>query len=198
MKAIRFFVVGLVVTTIFAGAALAQTTQNPKIGVIDPRFFQQETGGIAKYITALKSLDNEFKPVDQKLQTLANKMNALKTEINTLQKQNGTVPVKQEDVNKKIEEYNSLAREMKYQQEEAKASFESRQQVIMGPIMQDIGNAMEEYRNKNGYSIILDATKLENAGLVLAFDRALDVTQDFIKFYNSRPAGTASTTGAKQ
>ncbi|MCO6512310.1 MAG: OmpH family outer membrane protein [Aridibacter famidurans] len=193
MKALRLFTGGLIFTAIFAVSAFAQTQETLKIGVINPFFFEQEKGGIAKYINALASLDNEFKPDNQKLQTLANQINTLKTEIETLQKQNATVPVKPEDLNKKIEEYNRLVRELDFQKKDAEARFESRQRVVMGPIMQDIGKAMQEYAEKNSFSIILDASKLDNAGLVLAFDRKLDVTEDFIKFYNARPAGSAST-----
>ncbi|REJ75917.1 MAG: OmpH family outer membrane protein [Acidobacteria bacterium] len=192
MKVLRLFAGSLIFSAIFAASAFAQATETVKIGVINPFYFEQEQGGIAKYINALKSLDNEFKPDNQKLQTLVNRINALKTEIETLQKQNGTVPVKAEDVNKKIEEHNRLARELEFQKKDAEARFESRQRVVMGPLMQDIGKAMQEYANQNGFSLILDASKLDNAGLVLAFDRKLDVTQDFIKFYNARPAGTAS------
>ncbi|HUF04953.1 MAG TPA: OmpH family outer membrane protein [Aridibacter sp.] len=193
MKALRLITGGLIFTAIFAVTAFAQTQETLKIGVINPFFFEQEKGGIAKYINALTSLDNEFKPDNQKLQTLANQMNTLKTEIETLQKQTGTVPVKADDVNKKIEEYNRLARELEFQKKDAEARFESRQRVVMGPIMQDIGKAMQEFAEKNSFSMLLDASKLDNAGLLLAFDRKLDVTEDFIKFYNARPAGTAST-----
>ncbi len=192
MKAIRLVVGGVIFAAIFAVSAFGQT-QGSKIGVINTLFFQQDKGGITKYVSLLNSLDNEFKPDNQKLQTLANQMNALKSEIETLQKNaSSSVPVKPETVNAKIEEYNKAAREFKYQQEETKARFESRQQVVMAPVLQDIGKAMEEYRAKNGFFLILDAAKLDDAGLVLAFDRTLDVTDDFIKYYNARPAGTAS------
>lgn len=197
MRAIRLVIGSLAFASIFAVTAFAQAA-NLKIGVINPAAFEADQGGIAKYINALNSLDNEFKPDNQKLQTLANQMNTLKTEIETLQKQTGTVPVKAEDVNKKIEEYNRLARELKFQQEDAKARYESRQQVVMGPVLQDIGVAMQEYAEKNGFSMLLDATRLEGAGLLLAFDRKLDVTEDFVKYYNARPAGAAATAARNQ
>jgi outer membrane protein len=194
MKAIRLVLGGIIIAAIFVVSAFAQTANN-KIGVINTLSFQQDKGGIAKYIGALNSLDNEFKPDNQKLQTMANQINSLKTEIETLQKsQSSSVPVKPETLNAKVEEYNRVAREFKYQQEETKARFESRQQIVMAPVLQDIGKAMQEYADKNGFSMILDASKLDDAGLVLAFDRKLDVTDDFIKFYNARPAGTASVT----
>ncbi len=62
----------------------------------------------------------------------------------------------------------------------------------MGPVRQDIGNALQEFAKKNGYMMILDASKLDGAGLLLAFDEKYDITKDFITFYNARPATTAA------
>jgi hypothetical protein len=35
---------------------------------------------------------------------------------------------------------------------------------------------------------------LGQAGVILALDKTADVTDEFIKFYNARPAGSAITT----
>jgi len=194
MKAIRLVIGSLIFAAVFAVSAFGQTATN-KIGVINTLSFDQEQGGITKYINALKSLDNEFKADFQDLQTKGNQLNSLKTEIETLQKnQASNVPVKAETVNDKAAEYDRIARELKFKQDDIKARYERRRQVVMGPVMQDIGKAMQEYAQKNGFSIILDAAKLDEVGLVLAFDRTLDVTDDFIKYYNAKPAGTASLT----
>jgi Skp family chaperone for outer membrane proteins len=191
MRSIRFVTGSFILLTLFAVSAFAQTT-NLKIGVINPFVFQAESGGIAKYISALNTLDNEFKPDNQKLQTLAQDINKLKNEIQTLQNQKETVPVDDKTLAAKIEEHNKKVRELKFQEEDAKARFESRQTAVMAPIMQDIGKAMQEYADKNGYHLLLDASKMQQAGLILAFNEVMDVTEDFIKFYNARPAGTAS------
>ena len=68
----------------------------------------------------------------------------------------------------------------------------------MGPLHQDIGKAMQDYANQKGFDLILDAAKLDNAGLILAFNPAkVDVTKDFITFYNARPATTATTAAPR-
>lgn len=191
MRAIRFFVSSIFILSALAVTAAAQT-DSLKIGVINPALFGQDNGGITKYVNAIKSVDNEFKPDNEKLQALTNKINALRTEIETLQKQNATVPVKAEDVQKKAQEYDKLVRQFNFEKEDAEARLKAREQIVMGPVMQDIMTAMQEYANKNGFSMILDVSGLANAGLVFALDRKLDVTEDFIKFYNARPAGTAT------
>ena len=192
MKAIRLFVGSLFVLSALAVAASAQTAAL-KIGVINTQAFARETGGITKYVNAIKSVDNEFKPDNQKLQTLSNKINALQTEIQTLRNQNSTVPVKPEDIQKKAGEYDKLVREFNFEKEDAAARLKTREQAVLGPVMDDIMTAVQEYASKNGFSMILDVAGLANAGL-LALDRNLDVTEDFIKFYNARPAGSANRT----
>ena len=52
---------------------------------------------------------------------------------------------------------------------------------------------MQDYANQKGYDLILDAAKLDSAGLILAFNPAkVDVTKDFITYFNARPAGAAT------
>lgn len=193
MKTFRLITISMVFAAIFAVSAFAQVGAG-KIGVINTFEFDAEQGkpntGIAKYVAAQNRLDKEFE-IDQKaLQTMATRINSLKTEVETLSKAGDKVPVA--NITAKAEEHDKLVRELKFKQEDAKARYESRRQVIMGPVLQDIGKAMQEYATKNGYAIILDAAKLDQAGLILAFDRKYDVTAEFIKFYNTRPPGTAS------
>jgi hypothetical protein len=43
--------------------------------------------------------------------------------------------------------------------------------------------------------MLLDAGKLEEAGILIGIgDEKIDVTKEFITFYNARPAGTATAT----
>ena len=93
----------------------------------------------------------------------------------------------------KVEEYDKLTREFKFKQEDAKSRFERRQAVVMAPIRQDIGKALQEFADKQGYSLILDIAKIADSGLILAMDGKANLTQDFIKYYNTRPATAAAT-----
>ncbi len=188
MKTVRLTIIGMVLTTLFAFSAMAQAG-NGKIAVINTYQFGVEKGGITKYVNAQKRLDNEFRVEDQQLKSLLGRINALKREIATLQKQaNPNVPVDPKSVNNKIQQHDSLAREYKFKEENAKAKYKKRAGEVLGPINQDLGVALQEFRQKNGYSMILDAAGLERAGLILAFDRTFDVTKQFIAFYNARPA----------
>ncbi len=197
MKTFRSIAAGFFFAAIFAVSAFAQTPSaaTGKVGIVNTQAFDTDKGGITKYVNAMNALETELKPDITALQTMANKLQTLQTDIAKLQDQaraNPNVPIKPETVNPKLEEYDKLGREFKFKQEEYKAKAERRQAAVMGPVRLDIGNALQEFAKKNGYMMILDASKLDGAGLLLAFDEKYDITKDFITFYNTRPAATAA------
>ncbi len=196
MKTVRLIAVSVFFAAILAVSAFAQTTGG-KIGLINTQAFDDDKAGITKYVTAMNSLETEFKPTFTELQTLGTKIQALEKEIagyREIIQKGGKIPISDADLNKKIEDYEKSVREYKYKEEQAKASYQRREAVVLGPIRQDIGNAIQEYTKKNGYTLMLDVAKLDNAGLILGLDETADVTKAFITFYNARPATTATVT----
>jgi Skp family chaperone for outer membrane proteins len=194
LVAVAFFAVST-----FAQTGTASTAGNAKIVVIDTGAFGDDKAGITKYRNAMKSLDTEFATVQNDLTTTANRITTLQKEIQTLQDQaaGGKVPVDQKSAQTKVDQYQTLSTDFKRKQEDAKARFDRRQAQVMGPIMQDIFKAMQDFATQKGYDMILDAVKLDAQQMILAFiPSKVDVTRDFITFYNSRPASTASATGA--
>jgi Skp family chaperone for outer membrane proteins len=199
MKTLRLIAVSFVFAAVFAVSVFAQTTApTGKIALIDTRFFDNGKDGITKFVNAMNALETEFKPDFTALQTMGNRIKTLQTEIQTLQKQidDGKVPVDEKSATAIVEEYDKLTREYKFKEEDFKARYQRREQVVTAPIRQDIGKALDEFAKKNGFSLILDGAKLDGAGLILAFDEKSDVTKEFITFYNARPA-TAATTANK-
>ena len=198
MKTFRSIAAVFVFAAIFAVSAFAQVpaavpAAPGKLAVVNTQAFDADKGGITKYVNAMNSLAAEFKTTQTELQTMGTKLQTLQNEIKTIQEgiqKNPGVPIAA-NANAKVEEYDKLAREFKFKQEDAKARFERREQVVMAPVRQDIGNALQEFAKKNGYMMILDASKLDGAGLLLAFDERFDATKEFITFYNARPAATA-------
>ncbi len=197
MKTFRLMIVGAILVGIFAVAGIAQTGTQ-QIAVINTLAFggdDKGAGGITKYMNAQKKLDSEFTVENQQLTNLGNQINALKKEIQGLQDSAAKgVPVKQDVVTDKASKHDDLVRQYKFSEESAKAKYSKRLNEVLGPVNQDIGNAIQAFAKQKGYAMILDAARLDNAGLILAFDTKFDVTDEFIKFYNARPAGTASTT----
>ncbi len=201
MKTFRSIAAAFVFAAIFAVSAsaqapAAQTNANYKIVVINTVVFDSKDG-INKYVSAMNTLEKEFETVEAEIKTMATKYQALGKEIEILRDQaqkasTGGVPIKPETAQAKVEEYQNMELAIKRKQEDAKARFERRQPQIMGPILQDIGKAMQDFAKQKGYALILDGSKLEQANLILAFDETkADVTKEFIAFYNTRPATAA-------
>lgn len=177
-----------------------QPTAAFKIGLIDTAAFEDEKAGIAKYISGMKSVDVIFKKelddlgaMVPKIQTLEKELTEMQTRLNA--QVNPAVPINraqlQTSYNTKLEEYEKMGREYKFKQDDLKIRYQRRQQEIMGPIMQDIGTAIREFAKKNGYTVIFDTAKLADLGALLAIgDEKIDLTKDFIAFYNTRPAPT--------
>jgi Skp family chaperone for outer membrane proteins len=155
-----------------------------RIYIINPSMFADEKAGITKFVAGLTLLNKEFLPAQQELQTMADKIQKLATEIKTLQQQ--TNP-DQTLLRNKAEEYDRLQREFKFKQDDAKDRYDKREAAVMGPIRIDIGKAMQEFAKKNGYWMIMDALKMDEAGVILTIDEGADVSKPFIAFYNARP-----------
>ena len=114
---------------------------------------------------------------------------------------NPTVPATtnqlQSSYNAKVEEYDKLGRDYKFKQEDVRVRYQRRRQEVLGPILLDIGKAMQEFAKQKGFSMILDASKLGESGVLLALDDKVDLTRDFITFYNARPATAVVTNPVK-
>ncbi|HEX8247860.1 MAG TPA: OmpH family outer membrane protein [Pyrinomonadaceae bacterium] len=205
MKTFRSIAVSLFFAALFTVSALAQTTPTQPAGAgrivtINTAMFEDTKAGITRYVNAMTALDGEFKPTYTELQTMNTRLQTLQKQYNDLatQAQTPNSPIKPESIQSKLDEIQNLQVEFKRKQEDAKIKFERRQAIVMGPVMQDIMKAISEFTKQKGYGLVLDAAKLDNAGIILGWDEAkVDVTKEFVLFYNARPATTAVTTPTK-
>lgn len=201
MKRVSLSIVSVVFAAVFAVSSFAQNSgaaqpAGPvKIGIINTFAFGDEKAGITKYINALKAINTEFTPTQTELDTMNTRLTNLAKEIQVFRDQasTGKVPIDEKTVQAKVDEAEKLQRDLKFKQEDAKARYEKRQQVVIGPVMQDIGKALQDFAKQKGFTLLLDIAK-DEVGLVLAVgDEKIDVTKDFITYYNARPATTATT-----
>lgn len=199
MRTFRLITANFIFAAVFAVSAFAQTQDIGKVGLVNAFAFEDPKGGITKLVTATSSLDSEFKQPAAELQTMYTRIQALQKDITDIQKQlddpkfPGDRTKIQASGQAKADEYEKMGRNFKVKQEDLKASVERRRQVVVGPIYQDVMKALQDFAVKNGYAVILDGAKLEEAQILMAFNNKYDVTKEFIAFYNTRPAGTAST-----
>ncbi|MCA1625067.1 MAG: OmpH family outer membrane protein [Acidobacteria bacterium] len=198
MKTFRLIAASLFFAALFSTSSFAQTGATAagtgKIVIINTAAFDDKAG-ISKYVSAMNTLETEFKPVDAELQKMNTDLQTLAKDIDAFRRQvaDRKVPIDEKSANLKVEQAEKLQRDLKFKQEDAKARFERRQQALLSPVLQDIAKAMQDFAKSRGYSMILDAAKLDQAGIILAVgDDKADVTKEFITFYNARPATTAS------
>lgn len=188
MKNFTVLTLTILFTLAFAAAASAQGPAGGRIAVIDTLVFRDEKAGITKYVNALKAVNAEFAPVQTELQTLGTRIQTLDKEMTAMRdaQQKGT-PVDARAFEAKRDEYDRLLRDYKFKEEDAKVRYERRFSVVTTPLNQAIGNALNEYGKQKGYSIIFDISR-DTAGLIVSIpDEKIDITKDFIAFFNAKP-----------
>jgi len=188
MKNFTVLTLTILFTLAFAAAASAQGPAGGRIAVIDTLVFRDEKAGITKYVNALKAVNAEFAPVQTELQTLGTRIQTLDKEMTAMRdaQQKGT-PVDARAFEAKRDEYDRLLRDYKFKEEDAKVRYERRFSAVTTPLNQAIGNALNEYGKQKGYSIIFDISR-DTAGLIVSIpDEKIDITKDFIAFFNAKP-----------
>lgn len=195
MKKISLLAVGFIFMAVFTVSTFAQAGAG-KIGWIETAAFGDDKEGVTKYINALKALDSEMKPRVKELQDIQAKIKTISDDLTKMQL-NPAVPVNQQAAAAKQEEGQSLQRTFEFKKKEYDAAVEARSSAVLGPVSAEISKAIQDYAKAKGYSVILDITALAQANVILALDGTANVTKDFITYFNTRPAGTASTTTPK-
>jgi Skp family chaperone for outer membrane proteins len=196
MKIFKFIVFASILLVCISTTVNAQVPQTGKLAIIDTRAFDDSKTGILKFFNGIDSVEKEFAPLNAQIQALVTKQENIRKEVEALQTQaqkNPNIPIKQETITSKAEEFERLGREIKFKQEAGKADYARRKQIVMEPVLLDIGKAMEQFAEQKGFGVILDFGKLDQAGVILALNKSADVTVEFIKFYNARPTGTVVT-----
>lgn len=193
MKSIRSIAAMMFFAVLFAVPAFAQQpTAAPggaKVAIINSSLFDDEKTGITRYVQAFKTLETETKPQRDEIISIENR---LKTIANDIAVQSKNPAVDPKSIETKQTEGQKLQLDYNYKQEQYKANIERLLTARIGPIQNDIGKAIQEYAKQKGYSIVFDIAKDDKGILIWADMNAVDMTADFIKFYNARPAGTAA------
>lgn len=194
MRTFRLIAISFIFAAFFAVSAFSQA--QTKVALVDTDAFYA-TGGIKKIENGYKSLKAEFATVEKDLSATNTRMQNLQKELQALQTRandpNNKVPIDRNQVQAKVDEFEKLQTDMKRKQEDAKKRYEKREAEVIGPILQDIGKALQDYATQKGYSILLDVGKLYEQRIVLYWEPTTEITKEFITYYNARPGGTAAT-----
>lgn len=199
MKRFRLLFSVVFLLMLFGVSAVAQNTapqsSSTKIAVIYTDAFADPKSGIAKFVTQIAALRKEFDPLNIELKAMGERYENLRKEIEGLQTQasNPNGIVSQASIQPKVDEYGRLGRELQFKQEDIKAKYESRFNILVRPVLADISKAIQDYAKQKGYAVIFDAAKLEDSGLIIGIgDEKVDVTKEFIAYYNARPSSAAT------
>jgi Skp family chaperone for outer membrane proteins len=200
MKRILTAAVVMVFAAFLTVSASAQVQPATKIGWIVTGAFGDEKEGITKYVAAEKALDLELKPKADELRALQTRIKTISDDLAKMQAAGSSVPVDVKAAQAKQDEGARLQREFEFKQKEAQAYYAKRREEVLGPLSQQIFQALQDYAKQKGYAVIIDISTLgqpDAPSPVVFLDPAANVTKDFVTYYNSRPATTATTTTPK-
>jgi outer membrane protein len=210
MKSLRLITASValaVVTTITAGAQAAPGRQQPaaatprpaagasaapatpptltgKLAIIDSSFFADEKNGIARVVNAMKGINAQFQPQQTELQGMATRYQTLVDEI-----QKTSTVADPKTIQAKTDQAELLKRDIERKQQDAQAAVERRQREVLGPLQEDVFNALQGYAQSRGIAIVIDMNRVP----VLFVADSVDITRDFITEYNrTHPATTAA------
>jgi Skp family chaperone for outer membrane proteins len=209
MKVIRHILAAAALAAIASVAAVAQTAPasrpaspapaqgggaiaEGRFAVIDTDQFTDQNQGIKRLVAAWQALDREFKPRRDEVQQLQTRYDALVKEISETQK-----VADQKAIAAKADQAEQLKTEIERKQQDGQKALEKRAQDLLGPVQQDISNAILAFARARGISVVFDLSKLGNVVMLVNEKDPINITDAFIADYNQRnPASTASTAPA--
>ncbi|MCA1817465.1 MAG: OmpH family outer membrane protein [Acidobacteria bacterium] len=155
-----------------------------KLAVIDSSAFGDEKAGITRVVNAMKNINAQFQPQQTELQNMQTRYQAL---LDQIQK---TAPVAQPAATQALQDQaEDLKRQIERKVQDAQAAVDKRQREVLGPLQDDVYNALQAYASARGIAVVIDLNRVP----VLYAADSVDITKDFITEYNrTHPATTAA------
>lgn len=150
-----------------ASPAVAQTAEF-RIAIVDSRAILGEAPGAAEAQAAferdLARFQSELQQLEEELQSMVTRFQQQQAVMSAeaRQREENAILQKQQELQTRVAELENEASQ--------------RQAELVGPIMERVSAAIEEFRRENGYALILDIA----AGSIIAADPSLDVTEQVI------------------
>jgi Skp family chaperone for outer membrane proteins len=151
-----------------------------RVAWVNSNAFAAEEGGIKQLVRNIKQLELEFSGTESELNLQNEK---IRTIVSELQKLQAGGEANAAAIQEKQAEGLKLQRELQAKQQQAQQAFGKAQQEKQGPVFAEIGKALTAFAKERELNYVLDVAKLGDA--VLVAQPELDVTQDFIAFFNA-------------
>lgn len=178
MKTARNFlliVASLTLMTLAADAQVPVQTAPAKVGVVNSAMFSNSTGGITRYVNALRTLENEFRARRDDITQSVTRLEGL---------QNVPTGATQAQIETRRDQAQTLQIEITRKQEDARAAYSKRFAQLTGPIQKSIVDALKVFARARGIDVIIDPSKFPE-GVLLVNENA-DMTAAFIRDFNSK------------
>jgi Skp family chaperone for outer membrane proteins len=190
MKTIRLPLFSLLLAVLLVPLAAQTNPPAPAAGKpIDPArvafvssdAFMDETNGIKQLVKVLKTMETEFGPQQTELINMSNRLNVLGQEINQLRANPASDP---KVLSTKLAEAQQLQRSIKQKGDAGQAAYDKRSKELKSPIEAAILAEFPAYIQARGISVLLDKSQL--GGGILAARPELDVSADFVTYFNAK------------
>lgn len=184
------FILSITAFFLFTGCILSASGQTAptKVVVVNSDAFRSEKTGITKYVNAIKAYNAEVAPINQEIDNMSARFANLAKDIENLRSQAATgVRIDEAAAQAKVDEAERLQIDIKRKEEDAKVRFARRQPIVVGSVTRDIAKALNDFAKLKGYSVIFDLAKDQVGFLVAIGDAKVDVTAEFITYFNARP-----------
>ena len=168
----KSLLLGLTLVLCTAGAALADTI--PKIGYVDlQRALNESSAG--------KKAKEEFKVQVDKLQA---KLKRQKDEIDSLKDQleKKALVMKEEERANLEEQYRKKLRDFERDYKDSQGDLQRKDNELTGAIIKDLQDVIGELGERDGYTLILEAT----SSAVLYGAKSADLTDAVMELYNRK------------
>lgn len=161
-----------------------------KMGVIYTEAFLDQKTGILKFGTLITRLNGEFQKQKDDLTQMQQRAQQLQDEVSKLQNAPAGTPIDQKSITAKVDQLEQLKKDIQRKGEDAQAAYNRRRADLFAPLQEDIGKALEAFAKARNINVIIDGTQVP---LIYAA-ASIDITQAFIREFNSKNPVTASTT----
>lgn len=159
-------------------AALAQVPAQAvpaKVGFVNSAQFSRATGGVNRYVAALRTLDSEFG-------TRRADIAASITRLNELQKE--PTGMTEPQLIARREQAQALQIDITRKQEDARAAYTKRYSALTDPILRSLIDSLTAFAKARALDIVIDVNKFPEG--VLVVNESADLTAAFIRDFNSK------------
>ena len=178
MKLARNFlmlVASLMFMTLAAFAQAPVQTAPAKVGIVNSARFSNSTGGITRYVNALRTLENEFRARRDDITQSVTRLEGL---------QNVPAGATPAQIETRRDQAQTLQIEITRKQEDARTAYTRRFAQLTDPIQKNIVDALKVFARGRGIDVIIDPSKFPE-GVLLVNENA-DLTAAFIRDFNSK------------